>query len=63
MGHMTATSPPAKARRTGGRSARVREAVLRATLDALLAGGADDPKTLPRPRPDVLGALTAFLDG
>lgn len=39
---MTATSPPAKARRTGGRSARVREAVLRATLDALLAGGADD---------------------
>jgi AcrR family transcriptional regulator len=42
MDHMTATSPPAKARRTGGRSARVREAVLRATLDALLAGGADD---------------------
>jgi AcrR family transcriptional regulator len=42
MRHMTATSPPAKARRTGGRSARVREAVLRATLDALLAGGADD---------------------
>lgn len=39
---MTATSPPARARRTGGRSARVREAVLRATLDALLAGGADD---------------------
>jgi len=35
-------SPPAKARRTGGRSARVRAAVLRATLDALLAGGADD---------------------
>jgi AcrR family transcriptional regulator len=42
MGHMTATSSPVKARRTGGRSARVREAVLRATLDALLAGGADD---------------------
>ena len=42
MGHMTATRPPAKARRTGGRSARVREAVLRATLDALLAGGSDD---------------------
>ena len=42
MGHMTATRPRAKARRTGGRSARVREAVLRATLDALLAGGADD---------------------
>src|SRR5690242_6239577 len=42
MDHMTATRPPAKARRTGGRSARVREAVLRATLDALLAGGADD---------------------
>jgi AcrR family transcriptional regulator len=42
MRHMTATSPPAKARRTGGRSARVREAVLRATLDALLAGGHDD---------------------
>jgi AcrR family transcriptional regulator len=39
---MAATSPPAKARRTGGRSARVREAVLRATLDALLTGGADD---------------------
>jgi AcrR family transcriptional regulator len=42
MRHMTATSPPAKARRTGGRSARVREAVLRATLDSLLSGGADD---------------------
>lgn len=39
---MTATSPPAKTRRTGGRSARVRAAVLRATLDALLADGADD---------------------
>jgi AcrR family transcriptional regulator len=39
---MAVTSPPAKARRTGGRSARVRAAVLRATLDALLAGGADD---------------------
>jgi AcrR family transcriptional regulator len=36
------TSSPAKARRTGGRSARVRAAVLRATLDALLADGADD---------------------
>lgn len=42
MGHMSSTSPPARARRTGGRSARVREAVVRATLDALLAGGADD---------------------
>jgi AcrR family transcriptional regulator len=42
MRHMAVTSPPAKARRTGGRSARVREAVLRATLDVLLAGGADD---------------------
>jgi AcrR family transcriptional regulator len=51
MNHMAVTSPPAtspatspaaKARRTGGRSARVREAVLRATLDALLTGGADD---------------------
>jgi len=39
---MTVTGPPAKARRTGGRSARVRAAVLRATLDALMAGGADD---------------------
>jgi AcrR family transcriptional regulator len=39
---MTATSPGVKARRTGGRSARVRAAVLRATLDILLAGGADD---------------------
>ena len=39
---MTVTGPPAKARRTGGRSARVRAAVLRATLDVLLAGGADD---------------------
>ena len=39
---MPPTSPPAKVRRTGGRSARVRETVLRATLDALLAGGADD---------------------
>ena len=39
---MTVTGPPAKARRTGGRSARVRGAVLRATLDALMAGGADD---------------------
>jgi AcrR family transcriptional regulator len=42
MDHMTVTDPKARARRTGGRSARVREAVLRATLDALLAGGADD---------------------
>jgi AcrR family transcriptional regulator len=42
MRHMRVTSPPAKARRTGGRSARVREAVLCATLDALLADGADD---------------------
>ncbi len=42
MGHMAVTTPPAKARRTGGRSARVRAAVLRATLDALLAGGAGD---------------------
>jgi len=39
---MAVTTPPAKARRTGGRSARVRASVLRATLDALLAGGADD---------------------
>lgn len=39
---MTVTDPKARARRTGGRSARVRAAVLRATLDALLAGGADD---------------------
>ncbi|MGD0246017.1 MAG: TetR/AcrR family transcriptional regulator [Streptosporangiaceae bacterium] len=39
---MPATSFPSKARRTGGRSARVREAVLRATLDVLLADGADD---------------------
>jgi AcrR family transcriptional regulator len=39
---MAVTSPAAKARRTGGRSARVRAAVLRATLDALLDGGADD---------------------
>jgi AcrR family transcriptional regulator len=38
---MAVTDPPAKARRTGGRSARVRAAVLRATLDALLAGGPD----------------------
>jgi AcrR family transcriptional regulator len=42
MDHMAVTSSPAKGRRTGGRSARVRAAVLRATLDALLAGGADD---------------------
>ena len=39
---MAMTTPPAKARRTGGRSARVRAAVLRATLDALLACSADD---------------------
>jgi AcrR family transcriptional regulator len=39
---MAVTDPKAKARRTGGRSARVRAAVLRATLDALLAGGTDD---------------------
>jgi AcrR family transcriptional regulator len=39
---MAMSTPPAKARRTGGRSARVRAAVLRATLDALLAGSADD---------------------
>ncbi len=39
---MAMTIPPAKARRTGGRSARVRAAVLRATLDLLLAGSADD---------------------
>ncbi len=42
MDHMAVTDPSTKARRTGGRSARVREAVLRATLDALLADGADD---------------------
>jgi AcrR family transcriptional regulator len=42
MGHMPPTSPPGKTRRTGGRSARVREAVLRATLDALLADGSDE---------------------
>lgn len=42
MDHMAVTDPRTKGRRTGGRSARVREAVLRATLDALLAGGADD---------------------
>jgi AcrR family transcriptional regulator len=36
MDHMAMTTPPAKVRRTGGRSARVRAAVLRATLDALL---------------------------
>ena len=39
---MAMSTPPAKVRRTGGRSARVRAAVLRATLDALLAGSADD---------------------
>jgi AcrR family transcriptional regulator len=39
---MAMTTPPAKARRTGGRSARVRAAVLRATLDALLSCSADD---------------------
>jgi AcrR family transcriptional regulator len=39
---MAMSAPPGKARRTGGRSARVRAAVLRATLDALLAGSADD---------------------
>ena len=39
---MTVTKPPARVRRTGGRSARVRAAVLRATLDALLADGPDD---------------------
>jgi AcrR family transcriptional regulator len=39
---MAMTTPPAKARRTGGRSARVRAAVLRATLDALMAAPADD---------------------
>jgi AcrR family transcriptional regulator len=39
---MAATTPTVKARRTGGRSARVRAAVLRATLDTLLADGADD---------------------
>ena len=39
---MATTMPPAKARRTGGRSARVRAAVLRATLDALLDGPADE---------------------
>ncbi len=37
-----AHSSPGKARRTGGRSARVRAAVLRATLDALVDGGADE---------------------
>jgi AcrR family transcriptional regulator len=42
MDHMAVTSPPAKTRRTGGRSARVREAVLHATLDVLLTGGVDD---------------------
>jgi AcrR family transcriptional regulator len=39
---MAMTPPPAKACGTGGRSARVRAAVLRATLDLLLAGSADD---------------------
>jgi AcrR family transcriptional regulator len=39
---MAMTRPPAKARRTGGRSARVRAAVLRATLDALLDGPAGE---------------------
>jgi AcrR family transcriptional regulator len=39
---MAMTTPPAKASRTGGRSARVRAAVLRATLDALLSCSADD---------------------
>lgn len=39
---MAMSTPPARARRTGGRSARVRAAVLRATLDALLAGSPDD---------------------
>jgi AcrR family transcriptional regulator len=39
---MAMTTPPAKARRTGGRSARVRAAVLRATLDVLLSCSADD---------------------
>jgi len=42
IGHMTVITPRAKATRTGGRSARVRAAVLRATLEALLAGEADD---------------------
>ncbi len=39
---MAMINPPAKTRRTGGRSARVRAAVLRATLDALLDGPAGD---------------------
>jgi AcrR family transcriptional regulator len=39
---MAVSTPQDKARRTGGRSARVRAAVLRATLDALLDGGADE---------------------
>lgn len=39
---MTASTPRPKTIRTGGRSARVRAAVLRATLEALLAGEADD---------------------
>ena len=42
IGHMTVITPRPKATRTGGRSARVRAAVLRATLEALLAGEADD---------------------
>ena len=39
---MAMTRPPAKTRRTGGRSARVRAAVLCATLDALLDGPAGE---------------------
>jgi len=39
---MTVITSRPKATRTGGRSARVRAAVLRATLDALLAGQAGD---------------------
>jgi AcrR family transcriptional regulator len=39
---MPASKPPVTGRRPGGRSARVRAAVLRATLNALLDGAADD---------------------
>jgi AcrR family transcriptional regulator len=39
---MPVSKPPVTGRRPGGRSARVRAAVLRATLNALLDGAADD---------------------
>lgn len=39
---MTVADPVSKARRTGGRSARVRASVLRSTLDLLLEDNAED---------------------